>query len=96
VVIDEASYSVKIHDRPLNLTYKEFELLRFLVTHPARVFTREQLLSEVWGYRHSTDTRLVNVHVQRLRSKIEHDAEHPEIVVTVRGVGYKAGVMGGS
>jgi len=54
------------------------------------------LLSEVWGYRHSTDTRLVNVHVQRLRSKIEHDAEHPEIVVTVRGVGYKAGVLGGS
>ncbi len=54
------------------------------------------LLGEVWGYIHSTDTRLVNVHVQRLRSKVEHDPEHPEIVMTVRGVGYKAGVMGGS
>ena len=54
--------------------------------------SRDALLSEVWGYRHSTDTRLVNVHVQRLRSKVEHDPEHPEIVMTVRGVGYKAGV----
>ena len=55
------------------------------------MFTREVLLEQVWGYRHAGDTRLVNVHVQRLRSKIEHDPEHPEIVVTVRGVGYKAG-----
>ena len=62
-----------------------------LAKEPGRVFTREALLSEVWGYHHSTDTRLVNVHVQRLRSKIEHDPEHPEIVMTVRGVGYKAG-----
>jgi two-component system response regulator MtrA len=71
-------------------------LLVALAKEPGRVFTRDALLSEVWGYRHSTDTRLVNVHVQRLRSKIEHDAEHPEIVITIRGVGYKAGVMGGS
>jgi two-component system response regulator MtrA len=55
------------------------------------VFTREVLLERVWGYRHSADTRLVNVHVQRLRSKIERDPENPEIVLTVRGVGYKAG-----
>ncbi len=67
-----------------------------LAKEPGRVFTREALLGEVWGYRHSTDTRLVNVHVQRLRSKIEHDAEKPEIVMTVRGVGYKAGVTVGS
>ncbi len=55
------------------------------------MFTREVLLEQVWGYRHAADTRLVNVHVQRLRSKVEHDPENPEIVVTVRGVGYKAG-----
>ena len=58
---------------------------------PRQVFTREVLLEQVWGYRHAADTRLVNVHVQRLRAKIEQDPEHPEIVVTVRGVGYKAG-----
>jgi two-component system response regulator MtrA len=55
------------------------------------VFTREMLLEQVWGYRHAADTRLVNVHVQRLRAKVEHDPEHPAIVLTVRGVGYKAG-----
>jgi len=55
------------------------------------VFTRQVLLEEVWGYHHAADTRLVNVHVQRLRSKVEHDPEHPEIVLTVRGVGYRAG-----
>ncbi|NDH98896.1 MAG: DNA-binding response regulator [Actinobacteria bacterium] len=65
--------------------------LEALAREPGRVFSRDALLSEVWGYRHSTDTRLVNVHVQRLRSKIEHDPERPEIVLTVRGVGYKAG-----
>jgi hypothetical protein len=62
-----------------------------LARKPWQVFTREVLLEQVWGYRHAGDTRLVNVHVQRLRSKIEHDPEHPEIVVTVRGIGYKAG-----
>ena len=62
-----------------------------LARKPWQVFTREVLLEQVWGYRHAADTRLVNVHVQRLRSKVEHDPENPEIVVTVRGVGYKAG-----
>ncbi len=67
-----------------------------LAKEPGRVFSRDELLSEVWGYQHSTDTRLVNVHVQRLRSKIEKDPENPLIVVTVRGVGYKAGATGAS
>src|SRR5487761_2742205 len=69
----------------------EFDLLVALARKPRQVFTREVLLEQVWGYRHAADTRLVNVHVQRLRAKIEKDPEHPEIVVTVRGVGYKAG-----
>jgi two-component system response regulator MtrA len=73
------------------LTRLEFELLAALAKEPGRVFTREALLSEVWGYHHSTDTRLVNVHVQRLRSKVELDPDNPEIVLTVRGVGYRAG-----
>ena len=62
-----------------------------LARKPRQVFTREVLLEQVWGYRHAADTRLVNVHVQRLRSKVETDPEHPEVVLTVRGVGYKAG-----
>jgi two-component system response regulator MtrA len=66
-------------------------LLVALARKPRQVFTREVLLEKVWGYRHAADTRLVNVHVQRLRSKIEKDPEHPEVVVTVRGVGYRAG-----
>jgi two-component system response regulator MtrA len=69
----------------------EFDLLLCLARKPWQVFTREVLLEQVWGYRHAADTRLVNVHVQRLRSKVEHDPENPEIVLTVRGVGYKAG-----
>jgi two-component system response regulator MtrA len=75
----------------ISLTPLEFDLLVCLARKPRQVFTREVLLEQVWGYRHAADTRLVNVHVQRLRSKIEHDPENPEIVVTVRGVGYKAG-----
>ena len=75
----------------INLTPLEFDLLVALARKPWQVFSREVLLEQVWGYRHAGDTRLVNVHVQRLRSKIERDPEHPEIVVTVRGVGYKAG-----
>ncbi len=75
----------------LVLTPLEFDLLVCLARKPWQVFTREVLLEQVWGYRHAADTRLVNVHVQRLRSKVEHDPENPEIVVTVRGVGYKAG-----
>jgi two-component system response regulator MtrA len=96
LAIDVQAHQVLRAGKQIALTRLEFDLLVALAKEPGRVFTRDALLSEVWGYRHSTDTRLVNVHVQRLRSKIEHDAEHPEIVITIRGVGYKAGVMGGS
>ena len=89
--IDVAGHSVTRHGAPINLTPLEFDLLVCLARKPWQVFTREVLLEQVWGYRHAADTRLVNVHVQRLRSKVEHDPENPEIVVTVRGVGYKAG-----
>jgi len=96
LAIDVQAHQILRAGKQITLTRLEFDLLVALAKEPGRVFTRDALLSEVWGYRHSTDTRLVNVHVQRLRSKIEHDAEHPEIVITIRGVGYKAGVMGGS
>lgn len=89
--IDVAGHSVARAGAPINLTPLEFDLLVCLARKPWQVFTREVLLEQVWGYRHAADTRLVNVHVQRLRSKVEHDPENPEIVVTVRGVGYKAG-----
>ncbi len=89
--IDVAGHSVTRDGQPINLTPLEFDLLVCLARKPWQVFTREVLLEQVWGYRHAADTRLVNVHVQRLRSKVEHDPENPEIVVTVRGVGYKAG-----
>jgi two-component system response regulator MtrA len=89
--IDVAGHSVMRDGRAINLTPLEFDLLVCLARKPWQVFTREVLLEQVWGYRHAADTRLVNVHVQRLRSKVEHDPENPEIVVTVRGVGYKAG-----
>ena len=91
--IDVQAHHVLRGNKVISLTRLEFDLLVTLAKEPGRVFTRDALLSEVWGYRHSTDTRLVNVHVQRLRSKIEHDPENPEIVVTVRGVGYKAGAL---
>ena len=91
--IDVQAHHVLRGNKVISLTRLEFDLLVALAKEPGRVFTRDALLSEVWGYRHSTDTRLVNVHVQRLRSKIEHDPENPEIVVTVRGVGYKAGAL---
>ncbi len=96
LAIDVQAHQILRAGKQIGLTRLEFDLLVALAKEPGRVFTRDALLSEVWGYRHSTDTRLVNVHVQRLRSKIEHDPENPEIVVTVRGIGYKAGVMGGS
>lgn len=89
VTIDEASYSAKVHGRPLDLTYKEFELLRFLATHPSRVFTREQLLSEVWGYDYFGGTRTVDVHVRRLRAKL---GELDSLIGTVRNVGYRFNV----
>ena len=91
LTIDVAGHSVKRAGEVLTLTPLEFDLLLCLARKPWQVFSREVLLEQVWGYRHAADTRLVNVHVQRLRSKIEHDPENPEIVVTVRGVGYKAG-----
>jgi len=91
VSIDVAGHSVTRAGESINLTPLEFDLLVCLARKPWQVFTREVLLEQVWGYRHSADTRLVNVHVQRLRSKVEHDPENPEVVVTVRGVGYKAG-----
>lgn len=89
--IDVDGHAVTRSGEPIALTPLEFDLLLCLARKPWQVFTREMLLEKVWGYRHAADTRLVNVHVQRLRSKVEHDPEHPEIVVTVRGVGYKAG-----
>jgi two-component system, OmpR family, response regulator MtrA len=91
LAIDVAGHVVTRDDQPIALTPLEFDLLVCLARKPWQVFTREVLLEQVWGYRHAADTRLVNVHVQRLRSKVEHDPERPEIVVTVRGVGYKAG-----
>ena len=90
VVIDEASYSAKVHGKPLDLTYKEFELLRFLAAHPSRVFTREQLLSEVWGYDYFGGTRTVDVHVRRLRAKLGTD--NATLIGTVRNVGYRFNV----
>ena len=92
LVIDQLEHKVLKDGKEIALTRLEFDLLATLAKEPGRVFTREALLSEVWGYQHAADTRLVNVHVQRLRSKIESDADNPEYVLTVRGVGYKAGV----
>jgi two-component system, OmpR family, response regulator MtrA len=96
LVIDVAGHTVRRGDEPLSLTPLEFDLLVCLARKPWQVFTREILLEQVWGYRHAADTRLVNVHVQRLRSKVELDPENPQIVLTVRGVGYKAGEAVGS
>jgi two-component system response regulator MtrA len=89
--IDVTGHTVKRSGETLSLTPLEFDLLVCLARKPGQVFTREVLLQEVWGYRHAADTRLVNVHVQRLRAKVERDPERPDIVLTVRGVGYKAG-----
>lgn len=89
--ISVGGHTVKRDGKPIQLTPLEFDLLLALARRPWQVFSREVLLEQVWGYQHAADTRLVNVHVQRLRSKIERDPEHPEIVVTVRGIGYKAG-----
>ncbi|MGJ9402319.1 MtrAB system response regulator MtrA [Arthrobacter sp. KK5.5] len=91
LTIDVAGHSVTRGSEHLSLTPLEFDLLVALARKPWQVFTRELLLEQVWGYRHAADTRLVNVHVQRLRSKVERDPENPEVVLTVRGVGYKAG-----
>ena len=91
LTIDVIGHSVKRNGKDILLTPLEFDLLLALARKPWQVYTREQLLTGVWHYRNPADTRLVNVHVQRLRSKVEHDPENPQIVMTVRGVGYKAG-----
>lgn len=91
VEIDVPAHKVTRDGVPISLTPLEFDLLVALARKPRQVFTRDVLLEQVWGYRHPADTRLVNVHVQRLRAKVETDPENPEIVLTVRGVGYKAG-----
>ncbi|MBS5825898.1 MULTISPECIES: MtrAB system response regulator MtrA [Actinomycetaceae] len=89
--VDVPGHEVTRGGAPIALTPLEFDLLVALAKAPWKVFSREELLEDVWGYRHAADTRLVNVHVQRLRAKIERDPEHPELIVTVRGVGYRAG-----
>ncbi len=89
--IDVSGHRVTRDEQDVALTPLEFELLVALARAPWRVFSREELLEQVWGYRHAADTRLVNVHVQRLRSKIEQDPENPSLIITVRGVGYRAG-----
>ena len=91
VEIDVSGHQVSRDGKQIPLTPLEFDLLAALARKPRQVFSRELLLEQVWGYRHAADTRLVNVHVQRLRAKVERDPEHPEVVLTVRGVGYKAG-----
>src|SRR3954451_8016684 len=91
ISIDVPAHMVVRDGEEVKLTPLEFDLLVALARKPRQVFTREVLLEQVWGYRHAADTRLVNVHVQRLRAKIEPDPERPEIILTVRGVGYKAG-----
>lgn len=91
LTISTLSHTVRRADTSIKLTPLEFDLLVALARRPRQVLSREALLEEVWGYRHAADTRLVNVHVQRLRSKIEIDPERPEIIITVRGVGYRAG-----
>jgi two-component system response regulator MtrA len=92
--IDLVEHSVTRAGKAIALTRLEFDLLVALAKEPGRVFTREELLREVWDYQHAADTRLVNVHIQRLRSKIEHDPDNPNLVLTVRGVGYKSGSTG--
>lgn len=89
--IDVSGHRVERGGEEVALTPLEFDLLVALARAPWRVFSREELLEQVWGYRHAADTRLVNVHVQRLRSKIERDPENPSLIITVRGVGYRAG-----
>jgi len=87
LVVDEATYTARISGRALDLTYKEFELLKFIAQHPGRVFTRAQLLQEVWGYDYFGGTRTVDVHVRRLRAKL--GADHEALIGTVRNVGYR-------
>ena len=94
LVLDVAGHEVRRGSTKINLTPLEFELLLALAMKPQQVFTRDMLLEQVWGYHYKADTRLVNVHVQRLRAKVEEDPDNPRIVMTVRGVGYRAGAAG--
>ena len=87
LVIEESTYTARLRKRVLDLTFKEFELLKYLVQHPGRVFTRAQLLQEVWGYDYFGGTRTVDVHVRRLRAKL--GPEHEALIGTVRNVGYR-------
>lgn len=87
IVIDEAAYSARLGEQPLDLTYTEFELLKYLVLHPGRVFSREHLLADVWGYDYFGGTRTVDVHIRRLRAKL--GSEHESLIGTVRNVGYR-------
>jgi DNA-binding response OmpR family regulator len=87
IVIDEAGYSAKLNGKQLDLTYTEFELLKYLAQHPGRVFSRQQLLSDVWGYDYYGGTRTVDVHVRRLRAKL--GPEYESVIGTVRNVGYR-------
>jgi two-component system, OmpR family, response regulator MtrA len=91
--VDVAAHEVRRGESTINLTPLEFDLLLALASKPQQVFTREMLLEQVWGYHYKADTRLVNVHVQRLRAKVEDDPDNPRIVMTVRGVGYRAGAV---
>lgn len=93
LVVDIAGHEVRRGDEVIALTPLEFELLVALASKPQQVFSREELLEQVWGYHYKADTRLVNVHVQRLRAKVELDPDNPKIVTTVRGVGYRAGAV---
>lgn len=93
LTVDVAAHEVRRGDGPIALTPLEFELLVALASKPQQVFSREMLLEQVWGYHYKADTRLVNVHVQRLRAKVEQDPDNPKIVTTVRGVGYRAGAV---
>lgn len=87
LVVDEAAYTARVRGRVLDLTFKEFELLKYLAQHPGRVFTRANLLAEVWGYDYFGGTRTVDVHIRRLRAKL--GAEHDQLIGTVRNVGYR-------
>jgi two-component system response regulator MtrA len=89
--LDVEGHQVLRNGETISLTPLEFNLLLTLAQKPKQVFTRELLLEQVWGYQYKADTRLVNVHVQRLRSKIEQDPDNPTIIKTVRGIGYRAG-----
>ncbi|MGH2349468.1 MAG: response regulator transcription factor, partial [bacterium] len=89
LALDPATHDVSLNGRPVDLTAKEFDLLKLLMSHPNRVFTRDFLLEHIWGYDYYGSTRTVDMHISRLREKIEDDPVAPTFIITVRGVGYK-------